>query len=274
MNTMEYRIGDFSQVTRLTVKTLRYYHEIGLLEPCRIEASGYRWYDEAAVRRAGLIQKLKGLEFTLEEIQRILRESQDDADLVAVVRRHLAEVEGRLARDRAIRNQLTVLLNSETGEETMKTTDETVSWTTLAETRVASLAFRGRYDEIGPRYAQLFKLYGRFVSGPPLALYLDPEYREADASVEACVPLRAGAPAAGKEGVEIKVLPGMKVAQVIHRGPYDTLGDSYKKVFDFLAAQGAQAVTPSREVYLKGPGFILPRSPKKFVTVIQIPVMG
>jgi len=274
MNPMEYRIGDFSQVTRLTVKTLRYYHEIGLLVPSRIEASGYRWYDEAAVRRVTLIQKMKGLGFSLEEIQGVLRGSQDDSDLVAFVRRHLAEVEGRLARDRAIRHQLTVLLSTETGEEIVKTREESVSWTTLAETRVASLAFQGRYDEIGARYAQLFKVYGRFVSGPPLALYLDPEYRESDASIEACVPLRAGSPSAGKDGVEIKVLPGLKVAQVIHHGPYDTLGDSYKKVFAFLATQGAQATTPSREVYLKGPGFILPRSPKKFVTVIQVPVAG
>ena len=61
---------------------------------------------------------------------------------------------------------------------------------------------------------------------------------------------------------------------MVHRGPYDEVGTSYKKIFDFLAAQGVQATTPRREVYLKGPGMILPRSPKKYVTLIQVPVEG
>lgn len=274
MMAMEYRIGDFSQMTRLTVKTLRYYHEIGLLEPCRIEDSGYRWYDEAAIRRASIIQRLKELDFSLEEIKEALGQARDDGDLLGIVRRRLAEVEGRLARDRALRNQLAVLLTAEQGEEPMKTREDDVSWTTLAETRVASLSFRGRYDEIGPYYGRLFRLYGRFVAGAPLALYWDPEYKESDASIEACVPLKSGATVTGKEGAEIKMLPSLKVAQLIHQGPYDALGSSYKRVFDFLTAEGFRAATPSREVYLKGPGLILPRSPKRFVTVIQVPVEG
>lgn len=270
MKRMEYRIGDFSQVTRLTAKTLRYYHEIGLLEPCRVEASGYRWYDEPAIRRATLIGKLKDLDFSLEEIKDVLVRAHDDDELLDIVRRRLAEVEGRLARDRAVRNQLVALLNTEQGELSMKITEETVSWTTLEETRVASLAYQGRYDQMGKYYGVLFRLYGRFVAGPPLALYLDPEFREVDASIEACIPLKAAV--AGKEGVQIKLLPAQRVAQVVHRGAYEDLGSSYKKIFDFLAAQEARATTPSREVYLKGPGLILPRSPKKFVTLIQVPV--
>jgi len=152
----------------------------------------------------------------------------------------------------------------------MKITEEKASWTVLADTRVASLAYRGRYGQIGTYFGRIFRQYGRFVTGAPLALYADPEYKEADASIEACVPIRAAA-VTGKDGVEIKVLPGQRVVELVHRGAYDTLGESYKKAFDFLASQGARATTPSREVYLKGPGLLLPRNPKRYVTVIQIP---
>jgi len=274
MSAMEYRIGDFSQVTRLTVKTLHYYHEIGLLEPIRVEASGYRWYDDASARRAQVIQVLKNLEFSLDEIREILAQARDDDDLIGVAQRRLAEVERRLTRDRAVRDQLVLLLNTHRGEEPMKTNEESVSWTTLDPTRVASVRFTGRYDQIGTHYAKLFKLYARFVAGPPMALYHDAEFRESDAAIEACLPLRDNAPVAAKEGAEVKILTAQKVAQLVHRGPYDELGASYKKVFEFLAAAGARATVPSREVYVKGPGLILPRSPKRYVTLIQVPVEG
>jgi effector-binding domain-containing protein len=83
--------------------------------------------------------------------------------------------------------------------------------------------------------------------------------------------LRPDATVSGREGVEIRLLPAARVAQVLHRGSYDDLHWSYRKIFDFLAANGAVAVVPSREIYLKGPGMILPRSPKRFLTLIQVP---
>src|SRR5208282_6816193 len=107
------------------------------------------------------IQTLKDLEFSLDEIRDVLALARDDDDLIEVARRRLAEIEGRLKRDRAVRDQLIVLLNTEGGEP-MKANEESVSWTTLGETRVASIRFSGRYDQIGPYYGRLFKLYGRF----------------------------------------------------------------------------------------------------------------
>ena len=44
-------IGDFSRMTHLSVKALRFYHDQGLLEPARIDpSSGYRFYDPARFR--------------------------------------------------------------------------------------------------------------------------------------------------------------------------------------------------------------------------------
>lgn len=276
---MEYRIGDFSIITRLPVKTLRYYHEIGLLEPCRVDAaSGYRWYDEAAVRRAATIGLLKDLEFSLEEIKEVLERARDDADLAALVRGKMAELEGRIAHYRTVRNQLTVLLNenraigADQGEQTMKTIDESAAFTTLEEVRVASIRFKGRYDQIGQYFGRLFKTYGRYASGAPMALYHDPEYKASGADIEACLPLRAGATVSAHEDMEIRLLPAVKAAQILHRGPYDDFGRSYEKLFAFLSAQGVSATGPCREIYLKGPGMILPRSPKKYLTLIQAPV--
>ena len=71
---MEYQIGDFAVISRLGIKTLRYYHEIGLLLPTRIDPfSGYRYYDESCLARVCTIQQLKALQFSLAEIGDFLR---------------------------------------------------------------------------------------------------------------------------------------------------------------------------------------------------------
>ena len=270
MTSMTYRIGDFSQMTRLTVKTLHYYHEIGLLVPSAVEPSGYRWYDEASVARAQAIQTLKALEFPLDEIRELLAHAQDDHDLVEAAQRRLAEVDRRLAQERAVRNLLLTLIHTE--GTAMKQETTSAAWVTLDPVRVASLRYRGRYDQIGAYYSRLFRLYGRFVAGAPLALYHDAEFRDADADIEACLVLRPEGTITEKDGAQIKVLPSQRVAQVVHQGGYDRIGEAYQRVFDFLRAEGATATTPSREVYMKGPGMILPRSPRKFVTLVQLPV--
>jgi len=81
-----YQIGEFSIITRLSVKTLRYYHEQALLPPDYIdEDSGYRYYNERSVERAMAITALRELEFSLSDIKEIFANCQDDADLTALL---------------------------------------------------------------------------------------------------------------------------------------------------------------------------------------------
>lgn len=63
---MRYQIGDFSLISRLSIKTLRYYHECGLLEPSFVDSeSGYRFYDQNCLERVRIINELKELGFSL-----------------------------------------------------------------------------------------------------------------------------------------------------------------------------------------------------------------
>jgi DNA-binding transcriptional MerR regulator len=62
-------IGDFSRMTYLSVKALRHYHEVGLLDPRRIDpATGYRLYDPSQVSTAQVIRRLRDLGMPLEDI--------------------------------------------------------------------------------------------------------------------------------------------------------------------------------------------------------------
>src|SRR3989441_12799848 len=68
-----FTIGEFSRITGLTVKTLRFYHEEGLLEPTSVDdQTGYRYYDASLVELARTIAFLKSLDFSLAEIKELL----------------------------------------------------------------------------------------------------------------------------------------------------------------------------------------------------------
>ncbi len=71
-------IGEFSKISHLTMKTLRYYDEIGLLKPAFIDAkNGYRYYDIFQLEIALLITRLKTYLFSLEEIKDILEDREN-----------------------------------------------------------------------------------------------------------------------------------------------------------------------------------------------------
>lgn len=67
---MLYRIGEFSKITNIPIKTLRYYDEIGLLKPEEIDIfTNYRYYGESNKEDLKIILELKSVGFTLEEIK-------------------------------------------------------------------------------------------------------------------------------------------------------------------------------------------------------------
>ena len=65
-------IGDFSRMTHLSVKALRFYHDQGLLEPARIDPySGYRFYDPRQVPVAQVIRRFRDLDMPLDQVRTV-----------------------------------------------------------------------------------------------------------------------------------------------------------------------------------------------------------
>lgn len=87
-----YKIGDFSKIVNISVRTLRYYDECGILVPSEIdEFTGYRYYNDENIIECELIKLLKSLDFTLEEIF----EYKDCID-ETVIKRKKKEIEERM----------------------------------------------------------------------------------------------------------------------------------------------------------------------------------
>lgn len=261
-------IGEFSASTRLTAKALRLFHEEGILVPERVDPeTGYRLYGEESWRRAQVVVLLQELGFSHREMKDILSACQDDLDLARHLERRLESVDRELVRMRRVRDRIALYL--ETGKETIMKEDREIRELRTAPTYACGIRFKGRYADVGVRFTELFKKVGRYCSGAPFCLYYDREFREDDADMEAMVPVRKEV---SVPGIECRLLPEIRVLSLVHYGPYETIGETYRVLFDALRERSLEADSPCREIYRKGPGMILPRSPRKFQTEIQVPI--
>jgi DNA-binding transcriptional MerR regulator len=262
-------IGEFSKATGLTVKTIRLYHEKGLLPPARVGGeSGYRYYDHASVERARIVITLRALDFSLVECGEILDSCDDDADAIGFLERQREAIGEKLRRSREVLRSLDEFIRKEK-EASMAADTSTyeVEEKTLGPIWIAGIRAKGRYEETGKRIGQVARAAGRLMAGPPFNLYYDCEHKEEDADFETCFPVRKPFT---KEGISVRELPGGRCVSLIHKGPYSEMKRSYEKIFGWINAKGLRPKVPSREIYIKGPGMIFRGNPKKYLTEIQV----
>src|SRR6478672_6956652 len=92
-----FKIGDFAKLSRVTVRTLRYYEEVGLLLPRETDRwTGYRYYSAEQLPRLNRILALKDLGFALDQITRLLDDNVSAADLRGMLKMRHAELQSRI----------------------------------------------------------------------------------------------------------------------------------------------------------------------------------
>ncbi len=109
-----FTIGQFSRISGFTVKTLRFYHERGLLEPsCVDDETGYRYYDAASAERARVIAALRELGFSVAEVAEILAHCDDESDLIEYLQHRKAAIEDCIRNDRKVLARLDRISSNE-----------------------------------------------------------------------------------------------------------------------------------------------------------------
>jgi DNA-binding transcriptional MerR regulator/DNA gyrase inhibitor GyrI len=263
-----FSIGEFSRVTGLTIKTLRFYHDEQLLIPASIDPqTGYRQYDPRQVETARVISFLRDLDLPLRDIKEILR-VQGDEQVLDVLERQRAALRERIRdMNKAVRS-LDQFILEERQAMTMSQSTFDVQEKTLEPMLIAGVRMKGHYSECGRGFATIGRKLGRSICGKPLMLHYEDEYKEDDADFEACMPVRQQR--SDVDGVSCRELPGGRCVSLVHKGPYDQLGRSYEKILGYAKAHGYQIVSPTREVYLKGPRMIFKGNPKNYLTEIEM----
>ena len=273
MNSEFFSVGQFSKVTGLSIKTLRFYHEKGILIPTRIDdATGYRYYNAAAVERARVIVALREMEFSLEAIAEILKDTDDDSELVNRLEVQKVQIAQRMAREREIVRALDrIIADERAAREALQAGGFRVEEKSVPEVLIAGYRMRGKYSECGKGFAKVGRAVGRYIAGKAFCLYYDAEYKDEDADIETCFPVRKEVKA---EGLSVRTLPAVRCLTLMHRGPYPQLGRSYERILRAAEERGCEVVLPTREVYVKGPGMIFRGNPKHYLTEIQLPMVA
>jgi DNA-binding transcriptional MerR regulator len=262
-----FSIGEFSRVTGITVKALRFYHDERLLDPSYVDReSGYRYYDPSQIERARAIRYLRTLELPLDQIREILG---DQEQMLAALERHKLEIQHRIKQLRGVVRSLDQFIADERQANIMASVTTDVQEKSLDSMLIAGVRMKGKYSDCGKGFGKIGRAFGRHIAGAPFLLHYDTEYKEDDADFEVCMPVKQ---AKQVDGVDVRQLPGARCVALIHKGPYDQLGPSYAKALKYAKDHGYAIASPTREVYLKGPGMIFKGNPKNYVTEIQLPI--
>jgi DNA-binding transcriptional MerR regulator len=105
-------VGRFATMTHLSIKTLRHYHQVGLLEPTRVDpATGYRYYALDQLPTAQLIRRLRDLKMPIADVRSVLV-ARDPAQRNDLISTHMDRLEAELSETRAAVDSLRVLLES------------------------------------------------------------------------------------------------------------------------------------------------------------------
>jgi DNA-binding transcriptional MerR regulator/effector-binding domain-containing protein len=263
-----FTIGEFSRITGLTVKTLRFYHEEGLLLPTSIDdQTGYRYYDASLVELARTIAFLKSLDFSLAEIKTLLKQANDGGDLTAALERQRQIIDDRIHRLKQARHSLDNFLNAQReGKRLMTQPAFQCEEKNLPAMKIAAVRMKAPYTDCGQGFAKIGKAFWNQICGPALLLCYDHDYQEI-ANYETCMPIKSGQ---SRDGIEVRDLPAGRCVALLHKGPYEQLSRSYQQALAYVKEKGYCLIAPCREVYLKGPGMIFKGNPKNYLTEIQL----
>lgn len=114
-------IGEAGKRAELPAKTIRYYDEIGLIQPSARSASGYRDYDDKAIESLRFVGRARGLGFSVEECRALLALYRDrnraSADVKAVARAHLDDIARKIAQLEGMRRTLETLIERCHGDD-------------------------------------------------------------------------------------------------------------------------------------------------------------
>lgn len=260
-------IGEFSVITKLSVKTLRFYHEQGLLIPDYVDdESSYRYYRDSSVDKAAAITFLREIDFSISDICEILKNYNDDSDMHELLNVQHGRIQEKISKYKDALGKIELFIKK-SKEYNMNESNKTILEKDIDDIIFAGYRFKGKYSDVGRAFRAVGKAAGRFINGPAMTLYYDKEYKESDADMEGGFPLsrKVNAP-----GIETRVLAGGRAITIIHYGSYETLGNSYKELFSYINEKKYSLLTPSREIYIKGPGMIFKGNPDKYVTEIQV----
>ena len=241
-------IGDFARATHLSVKTLRHYHRIGLLEPAYVDPeTGYRRYTTTQISAAQIIRRFRDLDMPLDEIQAVLTTPDIQARNTLIVA-HLQRLEGALARTRDAVASLRDLLEHPS-LPTPITQRRVTAAPAAAIREIVSISdiaawYHGALAEI---HATLLAQHVP-IAGPRGGLYSRALFARERGQATLFIPCGGAIRPMGR--VRPLVIPAAELAVITHNGSDAGIDRAYGALATYVTQHALAVEGPIREYYL------------------------
>jgi len=245
-------IGDFSQATHLSVKTLRHYHQIGLLEPVEVNPdTGYRRYATEQIATAQVIRRFRNLDMPLEQIHAVLA-APDPQTRNTLISSHLARLEADLARTQSAVASLRDLLQHPHAVAPIThrriPAADTAAISEVIDVADALLWYQGALGELHATLAG----QGVPVAGPAGGIYANELFTDERGQATVFVPVRAPVRPMGR--IKPLTVPAVELAIILHTGPHEgDIDRAYGALATYVTEHALALDGPIREYYLTGP---------------------
>jgi len=267
-----FKIGEFSKLTQVSIRMLRYYDETGLLKPAETDKfANYRLYAAEQIPTLNRIVFLRDLGFNVSEIAVALDQWNDEFII--------NQLEGkRFEIENAIRAEQNKLSKIELAKKDIKRDNITINCNVSIKSIPSCQVFSLR--RIVPDYyaeGQLWKEMSAFaeennipVSNDTFTIYHDMDYREKDVDIEVCAPVAAvGENISGF--VYRNTEPVSMMACTMVYGAFENIAGAYLSFANWLQEHNQYKMSgQSRQIVHRGPWN--EESPDKYLTEIQIPL--
>ena len=242
-------IGDFSRASHLTVKTLRHYHDAGLLEPSDVDPdNGYRYYSADQIPVAQVIRRLRNLRMPVAEVKAVLTAPDTDARnrLIAT---HLSRLESELARTRATVSELRDLLEPQAPHPIERRTVPPTPAIAVQETVDREDMFAWWQGAIGELNASVVA-QGMRRTGPIGGLYADELFHHGRGLATVYLPCDGTVKTVGR--VVALTIPRAELAVAHHDGSLSDIDRTYSALATHVIKHEIGVEGPLREHYLRG----------------------
>lgn len=268
------KIGDFSKLSRISIRMLRHYDDIGLLVPEDIDVfTNYRYYSESQLPIADRITALKDMGFSLATILEILKNYEDSKALAHFLEIKQAEVQGQAEEAKRRLQLLETTIHRLRKDGLVMSYNVTLK--ELPERYVASVR------KVIPTYAHEGMLWGILMqetanlnlqNGDPcytLAIFHDGEHKESDVDVEVQKTVKGSYQ--NTENVVFKKVASIQMASAVYKGSYEKINEVNEAVANWVRDNGYEFNGLSFCIYHVSPHET--KNPEELVTEVCYPVI-
>lgn len=260
------KIGMFAHMNHISIKTLHFYEEQGLLAPAFVdEANGYRYYTMDQMAVIHQITALKQAGLSLEDI-RVINSGVDEKVLLQKKKSQILGQIAELTKQIAALDGYVLDKNHSLATPVLVKEIPTV---TVAAMRKKIDSYDELFDLMPEMGAEMERLdLSCTVPEYCFTRYLDLGFKEEQILIETCQAIVEKK--ADSEKLQIKDIPEITAACIYHKGSYDSFGESYEKILKFIEENGYEICGCIRESYIDG--VWNKEREEEWLSEIQIPV--